>query len=189
MSVQGRHVATGSNEARATGLEALLLPRAGGFRGGSGATSADRRVLPQSTLQAYVDTAYRIHTELAPIVLRVGEPSAQLHAWHHAQGVCESVFVTAVNPFGMQVADAVNDEAMAALRQFLSEQGYRWVEGLGQGDDGEWPAEPSLLVPGGDAPLALRLCVLFRQNATVYIGCNGIPLIALHPEIDLEGAC
>lgn len=182
--MQGRHVASVSNEAIATGLEALLLPRAGGFGVESSASSADRRVLPQSILQAYVDTAYSVHTEPAPIVLRVGEPNVQLQAWHQAQGVCESVFVTAVNPFGMQVADAVNDEAMAALRRFLSEQGYRWVEGLGQGDDGEWPAEPSLLVPGGDAALALRLCVLFRQNATVYIGCDGIPLIALHPEIE-----
>lgn len=182
--MQGRHVATGSNEASAIGLGALLLPRAGGFSIEGSASKADPTVLPQSTLQAYVDTAYRVHTAPAPIVLRVGEPSAQLQAWHHAQGVSESVFVTAVNPFGVQVADEVNDEAMAALRQFLSEQGYRWVEGLGQGDDGEWPAEPSLLVPGGDAALALGLCVLFRQNATVYIGYDGIPLIALHPEID-----
>lgn len=167
-------------------LEAVLLPRAGGFGRPDGPRGGMPRCLSRATLRAYVDTAYVVHAEQAPIVLRVGQPSAQLLAWQRAEGVCESVFVTACNPFGRRVADPVNDAAMRALRAWLSGRGHRSVDGLGQGDDRAWPAEPSLLVPGGDAALALRLCVRFEQNATVYIGCDGIPLIALHPGLGLS---
>lgn len=187
--MQSRGHPDGLGATRAVDLDALVLRRGGLLGLVGGAACGERRVLSRSTLQAYVATDYVVQSEPEPIVLRLGEPNASLQALHCAQGVCESVFVTACNPFGRRVADAVNEAAMVALRRHLSAEGYCSLVGLGQGDDGIWPAEPSLLVPGGDAALALDLCVRFEQNATVYTGPDGIPLIVLHPELGLDDGC
>lgn len=57
--------------------------------------------------------------------------------------------------------------------------GWRTIAGHGQGDDGTWPPEPSLLVLGIDEASARALMVRYRQNAVVWVGADGVPELLL----------
>lgn len=67
----------------------------------------------------------------------------------------------------MQHADADNLRDWALLHAELDAGGWRWYVGEGVGDDGCWPAEPSVLVLGMTEAEALALGRRWRQVAVV----------------------
>ena len=145
----------------------------------------DAPLLSEGLLQAYLATTYVVRGKKQDVSLRIGESSpwlAKLLAASHAAG---AVYITACNPFGTPLSPEANETAMAGLRDTLDERGYEWLPGEGRG--GEWPAEPSLLVPGVSAEEARSLCAEFRQNAVVWSGVDGVPMLLLHPEAAVSG--
>src|SRR5689334_10913097 len=93
-------------------------------------------------LQPYLHTAYIVETE-PPIVLRIGERNAALHALLASRGVEEWAFVTAWNPRSQVLAP---EENARRQQQLEAELAFPFLPGRGEGDDGNWLPERSVLI-------------------------------------------
>lgn len=132
-------------------------------------------------LEAYRNTRYVAGTGSAALVLRVGERNDALLRIMDAAGVRNAVFITAWNPFSDPGPNAENEAAQRALAADLAQAGCPVIEGQGVGDDGSWPAEPSLLALGLGRDAAQALMIRYRQNAVVWVGSDGVPVLLLNP--------
>ena len=124
-------------------------------------------------LEAYRSAEYVVFADTT-IVVRVGEPSAQLDALIGAEGAKSAAFVTAANPRGERRADVENGVANAALQNFVAAAGYPHYWGEGRDPRGSW-SEPSFLVIGIYRANAEALGSLFEQNAIVYCELGRAP--------------
>jgi len=139
------------------------------------------------TLRSYISTNYRVDAEGGSFVLRVGEHSEAIRELHKRVGVSSSVFITSCNPFGAECTDEVNAKAMEGLCRHLNKLGIVWFHGEGQGSDGLWPAESSILALGVSQTQARELCAKFDQNAVVAISEDSVPRLLLHPGAAVVG--
>ena len=83
------------------------------------------------TLQAYLETDYRVHGEPG-FTLGVGRASAELLAAHKRRRTDCSAFLTACNPFSQPLDTAANAARQAALAKELSGRSLAFVPGVGQ---------------------------------------------------------
>ena len=82
-------------------------------------------------------------------------------------GVQEFAFITAWNPFSVEVSDSENEKANADLASDLDL--YKVYKGLGiPAQPSEWDAEESYFVLGITKTKAKELGKKYRQNAIVY---------------------
>jgi N-formylglutamate deformylase len=140
------------------------------------AETAARHVL----VGAYRATRYVAGEGEAAIVLRVGERSEPLFRLMSEEGVRSAAFITAWNPLSDARPLADNEDAQRALAADVRAAGWHTIAGHGQGDDGTWPPEPSLLVLGIDEAAARALMVRYRQNAIVWCGEDGVPQLLVN---------
>ncbi len=124
---------------------------------------------------AYRATAYVVRRPGRETVLRIGAPPPPL-PW----GACrQAAFVTACNPGSRPRPPAANRRAEKRLAAALRRRGLRLLAGVGRGDGGDWPAEPSLLVFGLTRRGAAALGRALRQNAVLHLGRRAVVLIPL----------
>lgn len=134
-------------------------------------------------MAAFLATTYRVdppdgrHADL-----RVGQGHPQLDQWLERHGVRHWTFLTACNPMSQLVDPAQNQERMAELRAALAAEGWIFWPGAGIGDDGAWPAEPSVLILGMAEAAGRAWARRFQQLAIVcgehggparLVGCAG----------------
>jgi len=131
-----------------------------------------------ATLQAYRQTEYRVFGDL-PAILRVGVQCAALAALHVRYHTDCSAFLTAFNPEGTLTDALVNARQQQVLLAKISALGLIAIPGCGQHPTGEWPGEPSYLVPALDCPRAERLGRMFQQNAIIWSGADAVPQLLL----------
>ncbi len=131
-----------------------------------------------ATLRAYEQTEYRVQGSL-PAILQVGVRSAPLAHLHQLHQCACSAFITACNPLGKLLDDAVNGQRQAALAAELSRQRYVAIDGIGRHPTGEWPPEPSFLVPGLTRSAAQQFGRQFEQNAIIWADADAIPQLIL----------
>jgi Protein of unknown function (DUF3293) len=112
-------------------------------------------------------------------VLRVGVRSTSLALIHASHAVDCSAFITACNPQGRLSDEPGNARRQLELRQELERRGLTAMEGLGRHPRGEWPPEPSFLVPGLSREEARMLGRRFAQNAVVWAGADAVPELIL----------
>jgi hypothetical protein len=135
-------------------------------------------VIHPATVLAYQQTEYRVLGSV-PAVLQVGvrcAPLVILHQLHHTD--C-SAFVTACNPRGELLDDAVNTQRQAALALEISRLGRLAIDGIGRHPQGGWPPEPSFLVPGLTRAAAQQLGRQFEQNAILWSDADAMPQLIL----------
>lgn len=120
----------------------------------------------QETIDAYRNADYVVFADRT-VVMRIGQPSAELDALIKAEGATTAAFVTAANPRGEKRSDEENGVANAALQSFVAAAGYPHFWGEGRDPFGGW-AEPSFLVIGIYRANAEALAQLFEQNALVF---------------------
>jgi Protein of unknown function (DUF3293) len=131
-----------------------------------------------ATLAAYRQTEYRVFGAM-PAVLRVGVRCPELALLHAAHDTQCSAFITACNPLGARLADAVNQQRQEALAAQLSRQGLVAIAGIGQHPVNSWPGEPSYLVPAVTRTAAQQLGQQFEQNAIIWAGADAVPELIL----------
>lgn len=129
-------------------------------------------------LEAYQRALYVVFGE-PELVIRVGEPNADLDRLFEAEGAATAAFVTAANPRGMLATETENEVAVAALHQSQADAGYACHSGEGRDPRGEWPAEPSVLVVGIARIDAEGLGRAFGQNAIVFIEKGKAPELVI----------
>lgn len=131
-----------------------------------------------ATLQAYVETDYRVGGE-APFALNVGVASSALQALHRAHRTDSSAFVTACNPLGQALDVETNTGLQLALEQELKRRSLVFIEGVGQHPSDPWPGEASFLVLGLTLEAAKTLGAHHRQNAILWSGKDAVPQLIL----------
>jgi len=99
-------------------------------------------------VRAYLATDYRLGHTSRDIVLNIGQHSARLVALFASSGVDCGAFLTAYNPQGTIQSDAANAQGHADLASMLQEPGLKAIEGSGNEEGTEWPAEKSYFALG-----------------------------------------
>ena len=135
-------------------------------------------VIDPRTVQAYLETEYRVHGEPG-FTLRVGQVSADLLSAHKRQKADCSAFLTACNPFSEPFDAAANAARQAALAKELSRRSLMFLPGIGQHPSNEWPGEDSFLVFGLTLEAAKVLGSKFEQNGFVWNGTDAVPQLIL----------
>ena len=121
--------------------------------------------LTPELLTAYRNAEYVVFAE-RQIVIRIGEPNAELDRLIALQGASGAAFITAANPRGERRPVAENAVANAALQNLVAAAGYPHYWGEGRDRLRTW-AEASFLVIGIYRANAESLGSLFEQNAIV----------------------
>jgi hypothetical protein len=119
-------------------------------------------------LSAFLATHFIIVSPKAEITLRVGERNTALDDLLTAFGVTSCAFITAWNPGSVRLTDAENMTRQVALIAEVRRRGLPFLLGRGQGEDGRWPPEDSILVMGINRTEASALGALFNQLAIVF---------------------
>lgn len=138
---------------------------------------------PDGPIAPVVIAAYRAaHYRVLgphPFVLNIDHASPELAAAQVRHGVRCSAFVTACNPYGQLLGPAENRARMGRLEQELAASGLRFVAGVGEDPEGNWPGEDSVLVFGLGRADAIALGRRHGQNAIVWSGADGRPELVL----------
>lgn len=124
-------------------------------------------------IAAYQRADYVVHERFT---LNIGRRSPALDALLEAHAASTAAYVTAANPRGERRGEAENFAALEALQAGLAWPAYR---GEGRDPDGNWPAEPSLLIVGIPRGEAEALGRAHRQNAIVFVEKGGTPELVM----------
>jgi hypothetical protein len=133
--------------------------------------------LSDELLNAYRAAEYIVFGDRR-LVLRIGEPNAELEELLCAQGKSSAAFITAANPRGEKRSDVENGVANAALQSYVTAAGYAHYWAEGRDPSGSW-SEPSFLVIGISRGNAAALAQLFEQNAIVFCELGRAPELIL----------
>ena len=135
-------------------------------------------MLDPSLLQAYHQTNYCFND----ILLNIGKPSPKAAALLQEVDPAGGLFITAWNPLGKELTVEDNKKANKKLKAELLKLGLNILDGYGESKDGMW-REDSFFAYPVSKETSLKLCCDFHQNAVVYVSCEGIPELLLHPEV------
>src|SRR5260221_11542265 len=98
-------------------------------------------------IRAYERTDYVVFGE-PELVIHVGETNADLYALLEADGAMSAAYVTGASPHGVPADEPVGNVVAVAIMQSQKEAGYTCYEVEGRDPEGNWKAEPSVLVVG-----------------------------------------
>lgn len=135
-------------------------------------------IINNNVIKSYHETNYHVYSEPA-FFLTTGKPSQELLKLHDKYHVDCSAFITAFNPYSCQANEQQNIEKNLELSRFLSEMGFKLVEGVGQHPSNQWPGEPSFLVLGIPLDTAKHIGMQFEQNAILWSDSDAIPRLEL----------
>lgn len=129
--------------------------------------------VPVELIEAYYRTQYRLQTDNGVITLRIAQPCQELVALMKSASAEGGAFITAENPFSQSLSAAENKERQDRLREDLASLGVLIINGAGQGEDPDWPAEASYAAIGVTREQACELGVKYEQNAIVWFDNKG----------------
>lgn len=138
----------------------------------------EKTIIADDLIRAYRATSYGVEGP-EPFALRIGracEPLQELYRTHRCN--C-AAYVTAFNPYSEPKSPEGNAESQARLRADLIARGLRFLPGVGQGADTQWPGELSFLVLGLSLQSARVLGASYAQNAIVWCGSDAVPQLVL----------
>lgn len=148
---------------------------------GTSLQAFERSKLAPKLLDSYLLTEHRL-VEPAALTLCVGRRHNGLVALMKANRLPSAAVITAWNPASRARSRRRNDAAQAELVAALDRAGHVHYRSWGhdaQGEDGadRWPAEDSRVALGPSLDEAARLGRRFGQNAVVWAGLDGLPLL------------
>src|SRR6266852_957768 len=113
------------------------------------------------------------------LVIRIGQPNAELDELLAAEGAATAAYITAANPRGVATSAWKNEIANAALVQMQTQAGYRCFEGEGRDPEGRWKPERSALVVGITRADAEGVGRAVGQNAIVFVERGRAPKLVV----------
>jgi hypothetical protein len=138
--------------------------------------------LPPDPLEAYRNAQYVVfgaRRDAPDMVLRVGEPSADLDELLEADFATSAAFVSPGNRRGRRQTQSENAAAFLELNSLLNGTRYRRYPGEGRDPQGKWGAEASVLIVGIARAEAEALGRKLGQNAIVFAEKGRAPELVL----------
>lgn len=126
----------------------------------------------KTLVAAYRATSYCVNLDGKLFKLRIGQPSPGLDDWLTVNGYSRWAWLTAVNPRSRQLPAEENAVRIAVLSRNLTQTGWLVYSAEAIADEGDWPPEASVFVPGMGAASALALAAEWEQHACV-VGVQG----------------
>ena len=148
---------------------------------GTSTQAFERSAIPPDLLASYLATVHRL-VEPAALTVVVGRRHHGLVSLMKANRLPSAAFLTAWNPFSRPLSRKRNDAAQARLVADLDRHGLPHFASWGHDAAGEdfpdpWPAEAGRVALGLALDDAARLGRKFGQNAIVWSGLDGMPLL------------
>ncbi|MSQ62288.1 MAG: DUF3293 domain-containing protein [Betaproteobacteria bacterium] len=134
---------------------------------------------PRSELIAAYNAALYVVFREPELVIKIGEPNADLDALLEADGAASAAYVTVANPQGERRSDAENAVAFDFLKNVLKEKKIRFRAGEGRDPEDLWTPEPSVLVVGIGRADTEALGRRLEQIAIVFVEKGGAPELVL----------
>lgn len=125
-------------------------------------------MISNELLKAYNETSYFVQSQSGKISIRIGNEHPTIDMLLAGHGIESWAFITAWNPSSNILEEKENLERQERLKEIIADEGLSYIEGAGVGDDGIWPPEPSLFIPGISMSEAKKLGKEFEQNAIVF---------------------
>jgi hypothetical protein len=134
--------------------------------------------ISKTKINAFNVAHYRV-TEQEPFVMLIRKKSAPLAALMKQNGVECAAFVTAHNPYGKKIREALNYRAHKALKREITKMGYVSLEGVGEDPSGNWKIDPSYLVLGMPLEEAQAMGNRLGQDMVVWADIDAVPEVIL----------
>ena len=111
--------------------------------------------------------------------MRIGEYNESLFRLYKSNKLDSCAYITACNPRGKRLSDALNAHRHDELGRELRRRGLKFLQGEGRHPVGNWPSEASYLILGLSLETAKILGKKYAQNAIVYCGSDAVPRLVL----------
>lgn len=134
--------------------------------------------LPPELLESYRNAEYVVFGD-PELVLRVGERNAGVDALLEENDARTGAYVTPANPRGELWSREENLAVLESFHHSLRDTKYTCYAGEGRDPNGEWVAEPSLLVVGIELDEAKEMGRRLEQNAIVFVEKGQAPALIL----------
>ena len=142
-----------------------------------GTVLSDTRIASH-LLDSYRQTDYQVYGP-APFSLKIGQPSEPLMQLYKQHRCDCAAFITACNPLSQKLDPAVNAQRHLDLMADIASRSLIFVEGIGIGQDPDWPGEVSCLIFGLALEASRVLGHKLNQNAMVWCGPDAVPELVL----------
>ena len=100
--------------------------------------------------------------------IRLGRKNHELNHYLAVQQIGNWAFLTAYNPNSTPIPDSKNLKRQSQLIDRLNAAKYRYLNGYGTSESGDWPPEASLFVADIDRNEAMAIARDFGQHAILY---------------------
>ena len=134
--------------------------------------------IAEHLLESYRNTDYQVHGSV-PFSLKIGQTSEPLLQLYKRDRCDCAAFITSSNPLSQKLAPAVNALRHQDFLVDLASHSLVYVEGIGIGQDPDWPGEVSCLVLGLELQASRVMGHKFNQNAIVWCDQDAIPELIL----------
>ncbi|MGI8812796.1 MAG: DUF3293 domain-containing protein [Pyrinomonadaceae bacterium] len=116
---------------------------------------------------SYLATDYVVSDGEVHFEIGIGSKNRELAEFLATNTLTKWAFLTAYNPYSIELTDEDNQRPQRILFDRLREAGYSFLHGYGKSRYQDWPPEPSVLVLGISPEKAVELGRAFQQNAIV----------------------
>lgn len=134
--------------------------------------------ITDSTIQAYLQTEYIIHSK-PPVVLRINDAPANLAPFFPGDGINSMAYITASNPRSRILSAETNMAANRQLQAELDQRGFRYISGHAHDPGQQWPDEAGFLIDAISLSEARTLGARYEQNAIVFIDIDQMTRLIL----------
>jgi len=135
-------------------------------------------LVSKELIGAYKESDYNVSSS-PPFTLKIGQFSVELIDLYKLYGCTTAAYITAYNPYSIEMTDAQNGLVQSGLERELESRSLLFLQGEGNDTKGRWPGEKSVLILGIDYSAAKILAEKYQQNAFVWISIDGIPNLVL----------
>ena len=134
--------------------------------------------IAEHLLASYRNIDYQVHGK-HPFALKIGQASELLLRLFKQHRCDCAALITACNPYSQKLAPSVNAQRHLDLMTDLASRSLISIEGIGIGQDPDWPGEASCLIFGLALEASRVLGHKFNQNAIVWCDQEAMPELVL----------
>lgn len=134
----------------------------------------NKTTIDPSLIASYQSANYHVYAP-EPFTLNIGVASEPLKSLYLSARIKSAGFITAYNPHSQALTEEENKLRSVKLITEIQQRSLKFISGVGQCPESEWPGEESVLVLGISLEAAKALGKLHGQNAIVWCDADAKP--------------